>query len=163
MKLGSKLISFLIISLLILAMLPIAPLPSVAGDLLDTSALRNHSTIHITDDSEFSMANGVLSGDGSIKHPYLIANWTIDATNNHGIWIEDTDAYFVISNCLIYNGTNQSSFNDGIHLKNSKNGTIINNLLRDINYGIYIRDQNFLNRYNIISPSNLINGDRPIL
>jgi parallel beta-helix repeat protein len=136
---------------------PVMPLPIVSGDLNDPDSLRSHGTILINGDSQFTSANGVIGGNGSIDNPYLIENWTIDATNNHGIHIENTDAYFTIRNCYVYNGTNQSSYNNGIYLKNSNNGTIMNNNLSKISTGIYLDgycEENFIVNNNLTNCSN---------
>ena len=91
--------------------------------------------IYINGNDNFTSANGVTSGSGTVDDPYIIENWTIDASVTHGIWIEDTSAYFVIRNCLVENGGGNYH---GIYLNNVINGRIDNNTCLNNNYGIYI-------------------------
>ena len=44
------------------------------------------------------------SGSGTLNDPYLIANVTIDGTgSSECILIQNSNAYFVIKNCTLYN------------------------------------------------------------
>src|SRR5213593_1582157 len=81
--------------------------------LTNPSVLQAHGPIYIGSDAEFTAANGVRSGTGTITDPYVISNWFIDG-NLYGssqamIWIEGTSSYVVIENVRIANlaGTNQ--------------------------------------------------------
>jgi hypothetical protein len=54
--------------------------------------------------SDFTPANGVVSGAGTYNDPYIIEGWDINSASNHGIWIEYTTAYFVVRNCYVHEG-----------------------------------------------------------
>src|SRR6266849_2924511 len=81
--------------------------------LTDPTLLQAHGPIYIGSDAQFTAANGVRSGTGTIADPYIISNWFIDGNLYAGsqamVWIEGTSAYVVIENVRISNlvGTNQ--------------------------------------------------------
>src|SRR5437870_2129840 len=81
--------------------------------LLDPSVLQAHGPIYIGSNADFTAANGVRSGTGTIVDPYIISNWFIDgnlySTTQVMLWIESTNAYVVVQNVRIANlvGTNQ--------------------------------------------------------
>src|SRR2546427_717876 len=86
---------------------------SPGSGLTNPSVLQAHGPIYIGSDAQFTAANGVRSGTGTITDPYVISNWFIDG-NLYGssqamIWIEGTSSYVVIENVRIANlaGTNQ--------------------------------------------------------
>jgi parallel beta-helix repeat protein len=61
-----------------------------------------------------------FTGFGTESQPYILENKVIDGGGLSCISITDTDAYFIIRNCIIYNGTH------GMELDNVTNGKIIN-------------------------------------
>ena len=146
MVFGSRQISIILVIMLIVTIIPIITIPTISGDLLDTSALKSHGIIHINGNSQFTSSNGVISGAGSKNNPYIIENWSIDAKGtNHGIWIENTNSYFVIRNCFIYNATDR--YRCGIFLRNTRNGGVENNRIASNYYGIQLYNSD----YNLIS------------
>lgn len=56
-------------------------------------SLQDHASVTIAKDNEFNPANGVVAGNGSKQHPFVISGWKIDTIDIH-----DTDAYYVIKN-----------------------------------------------------------------
>ncbi len=72
------------------------------------------------------------AGNGTAWNPYIIENYDIDASTADGIYIENTDAYFIIRNCTIHDGNHGIYFNNVQHTK-IENCTIYNN-----HYGIYL-------------------------
>ena len=130
--------SILVIVALAVTQFSILPLPKIMGDLNDPSALITHETIYIYGNSQFMMANGVVGGNGTKSNPYIIENWSINATNEDGIKIENTNKYFVIRNCYIYEGVPKNFTTSGIHLYNVKNATMVNNRIISNYYGIYL-------------------------
>ncbi len=65
------------------------------------------------------------SGDGSWSNPYKIENVTIDASSSptgYGIYIQDSNVFFIIQNCKIYNSPDY-----GIYLDFVNNSVIFNN------------------------------------
>ncbi len=144
----SKARFILTIAILILPILfTIYSVPTSSGDLSDSSALQSHGTIYINGNSQFRTANGVVSGGGTKNNPYIIENWSIDASSNIGIKIQNTNVHFIIRNCYIFNGTKALSNNEGIYLDDVKNGKIQNNRLINNELGIYFYNSDF----NIIS------------
>jgi len=81
--------------------------------LTNPTILQAHGPIYIGSDAQFTAANGVRSGMGTITDPYIISNWFIDGNLYAGsqamVWIEGTSSYVVIQNVRISNlvGTNQ--------------------------------------------------------
>ncbi len=116
----------------------------------------NHAPIYIGSDSDFTVANGVVSGSGTADDPYIISGWAIDAPSaDYGIYIDHTKSYFVIRNCVIERARNagiylnsvengriegcEFSLNGvGIHLMNSRNITITENAISKNRYGIVL-------------------------
>ena len=102
-----------------------------------------HNPIYITSNADFASqasANG-WQGNGSQENPYIIENYDIDSNGGaYCIWIENTDVWFVIRNCILWNATSPMSEPDGagIYLKNVQNGTIDNNTCTNNYYGIYM-------------------------
>jgi parallel beta-helix repeat protein len=86
-----------------------------------------HAPIYICGNGNFTPANGVNGGgSGTENDPYIIENWAINASTYYGIWVRGTTAYFVVRNCLVWNG---GSSYDGIYLDNVTNGKIENCVL----------------------------------
>jgi len=100
-----------------------------------------HTRISITDNSQFTSANGVTGGDGSADNAYIIENWIISAKNANGIYIQNTTAYFIVRNCLVENGKSSGYY--GIYLDNVINGRIENNTYRNNSNGIYLYKSNY--------------------
>src|SRR3989475_185127 len=84
-----------------------------AYGLTDPTILQAHGPIYIGSDAQFTAANGVRSGTGTITDPYIISNWVIDGNLYAGSqamgWIEGTSSYVLVQNVRISNlvGTNQ--------------------------------------------------------
>lgn len=95
-----------------------------------------HAPIFINGDNSFIPSNGVNGGgSGTADDPYIIENWAIDASDNHGIWIENTTRHFVIRNCVIENG---GDAHWGVYLENVRNGKIENNSCENNLDGIFL-------------------------
>ena len=90
MSWGMKLVNIIIIISLCITQFPGLQRPYATCDLINESTLNGHSTIYINNNTSFTSANGVVSGNGTIFNPFIIENWSIDASLNHGIWIENT-------------------------------------------------------------------------
>ncbi len=84
-----------------------------------------HPVIRIVQDSDFTSQG--WPGTGTPIDPFRIANLSIDAshTPENGIEIRNTQAYFLIQNCVIQTANPWSS----IYLFNVKNGLIHNNTI----------------------------------
>ena len=110
-------------------------------DTVQITVLMMHLPIRINSDIDFTFANGVSSGTGTIGDPYIIENWDIDATGyGCGIYVGNTTKYFEINNCTIYNASGQTFtmfYNDvGIYLYNLENAILYNNTITGNYYGI---------------------------
>ncbi|RLF33840.1 MAG: hypothetical protein DRM98_01650, partial [Thermoplasmata archaeon] len=128
-----KLISICVILLLIIAGFSLVPIKNVSADdsggpgvpgggaIPPPPAFDSHNPICINGNMNFTDKNGVRSGDGTQYNPYIIENWSINASTAHGICIKNTDAFFVIRNCSVYNGEGNY---DGVFFSNVKNGKI---------------------------------------
>lgn len=76
-----------------------------------------------------SSKNEWCSGSGTFNDPYILENIIIDGKKAEScITIRNSDAYFIIKNCTLYNA-GYSIFNSeaAIKLVNTKNGKIVNN------------------------------------
>ncbi len=94
-------------------------------------AYTQHAPIVITSNDDF-VSQG-WPGAGTNANPYVISGLNI-TTAGTCIRIENTTAYFIISNSLLAGGV--TGF--GITLKNVTNGNIFNNTIRDKSFGIYL-------------------------
>lgn len=129
---------------------PVEGIYTIKVEVNDTAGLVTSSTvravvydmyratnIHINGNAQFDVAHGVNGGgDGSAINPYVIQNYALDATYSHGIWIENTNAHFLIQNVLVFYG--ESIGNDGINLEDLQNGTIMYSSFTDDYYGVRI-------------------------
>jgi len=96
-----------------------------------------HTPIHINGNADFASqaASEGWQGDGTANNPYIIENYDINASTTHGIYIENTDVYFIIRNCIIHDGKGKY---DGIFFYNVKNGKIDNVTSYNNWNGIYL-------------------------
>jgi len=132
-------------------------LPTVRGQNFKPD-LVPHDPIYIAGDNGFISGNGVVNPDatGTAKDPYVVENWIIDASENHGIYIESTTANFVIRNCVVEKGG--SDRNAGIFLYRVQGGRVENNWLEKNNMGIVMwESSNNVLKGNIVENS-LLHG-----
>ena len=116
--------------------------------------------IHIDNNWTAAKSAGICTGDGTYSEPYIIEDLVIDAESSGScILIENSDVYFRIENCTLYNSgsgatdagmlliyVNKSRLIDnncfsnyvGIQLYNSTANTISGNTANDNDYGIVI-------------------------
>jgi parallel beta-helix repeat protein len=118
----------------------IPPTPVPAGILYTV-----HGTISINGNAGFNNTNfpnnGVVSGNGTASNPYVISGWNISAASASGIQIQNTNAYFEVRDCHVYDGSlGIPTPNDGIDLYNCANGTLSNNNCSNNVCGIYLYD-----------------------
>ncbi len=93
--------------------------------------------IAIASDTDFTTSPGVLnpSATGMADDPFIISGWDIDTTGfGHGVKIENTTAYFVVKDCLIYG--NVAGY--GVTLFNAPNGTVRCNEFSSLGTGVTI-------------------------
>jgi parallel beta-helix repeat protein len=113
--------------------------PTSTGNVFSNNVI---APIHINGNDNFTGINGVISGSGTADCPYILQNWTIDASGADGIDIQNTTKYFVIQNCLI---ENCGGSYDGIYLDNVINGTIENNTCDNNGSGICLDNSSYDN------------------
>ncbi|MCG2825753.1 MAG: right-handed parallel beta-helix repeat-containing protein, partial [Thermoplasmatales archaeon] len=108
-----------------------------------SKTLTSHDPIYIDGNTAFAenASTEGWAGDGTegnpyiLQNPYITENYNINASTAHGIYIENTDVYFIIRNCTIYDG--KSNQNGGIYFYNVTNGKIDNVTSYNNAYGIY--------------------------
>ena len=98
-------------------------------------------------------------GNGSKTNPYIIDDITINGQNSGNcIEIKNSNKYFIIRNCTIYNSSpgTYPNYEAGIRFINVSNGKIINNeIINNGGYGIYLS----LDIENIIIANNTVNNN----
>lgn len=121
------------------------------------SGLTAHDPIYIDSNDDFIIGqNGVVSGSGTAGSPYIIENWDIDASSADGIYVRNTDVYFIVRNCVIHDG--ESNDNDGIYFEQSVQNSKIENCQIYDNYdGIYLR---FHSSNNQITSNHIYNNNK---
>ncbi|MHA1492226.1 MAG: right-handed parallel beta-helix repeat-containing protein, partial [Promethearchaeota archaeon] len=91
--------------------------------------------IHVNNNWSATEAAGICTGQGTLADPYVIRDFIIDVGGpENGIYIENTNEYFEIINCSIFNSERCS----GIRLSYVENGIIENNNCSYNNRGIGI-------------------------
>ena len=100
----------------------------------------NHPPIIIDGNDDFTSENGVTGGSGTENDPFIIENWVIvnDSSTENGIFINNTDAFFVIRNCSVYNYS-ELWHGRGILLSHVENGRIEDTTTYGNFYGIMVR------------------------
>ena len=99
---------------------------------------------------------GNCTGSGTYSDPYVIENLVIDIGGpGNNIEIEDSNVYFKIENCTIYNSGVNIIGDKGITLVNVTNGIMTNNTITSIYDGIYVGQKS----YNIILSGNKVNNN----
>lgn len=94
--------------MLVAGVLPLHPAGAVR--VRAASGLTSHSPIIIYGDSNFTAANGVVSGTGTQSDPYVIAgwkilNWGFAQPYTVGIGVVNTDKYFIVRDVYLDPGT----------------------------------------------------------
>ncbi len=83
--------------------------------------------IHIDNNWTAAKSTGICTGDGTYSEPYVIENLVIDGEGSGScILIENSDVYFIITDCIVYNSG--SSSNAGIRLDYVKNGKLFEDI-----------------------------------
>jgi len=99
---------------------------------------------------------GNCTGEGTYSDPYIIEDLVIDGSNTYScIWIENSNVYFRIENCTLYNA-GSSLGEAGIYLYNVSNSQLIDNNCSSNYRGIFLR----LSNNNTIWGNDANNNDR---
>ncbi len=103
-------------------------------------ASKSSAKIHISSNSDwldFKNAGG-CTGDGTVANPYVIKDLEIDGGGSSScIWIEDSDVYFIIENCNLFNAGGNTD-DAGIKIINAYNGKLLHNYMHDNAFGMYL-------------------------
>ncbi len=111
--------------------------------------------IHIDGDWSAAKAGGICSGSGTSSDPYILKDFIIDADGPGScILIENSDVYFKIENCTLFNSGTSYILDGGITLNNVTNGVVINNTCYSNFRGINVRKS-----YNNIISGNIANNN----
>ena len=102
------------------------------GEYQNACAASPHEPILILGDSDFTSANGVISGDGTMGNPYIIEGWEIEAPSGNAIEVAGTSSWFVIRNVIV----NSSGY--GIYLDNAAHATVNSTVVRSDEYSIMV-------------------------
>ena len=95
-----------------------------------------HNPIYIDGNDGFIVGqNGIVSGEGTQDDPYIIRDWEINASTADGIYIKNSDVYFIIDNCYVHDGESNYS---GIVLKDVINGKINSTYSNQNRNGIFL-------------------------
>ena len=83
-----------------------------------------------------------ITGSGTGNDPYIIEDLIIDGHQaDSSISIIDSEEVFIIQNCVLTNSTDATSYDAGINLDDTTNGTIqYNNISWNIGNGICLRE-----------------------
>jgi parallel beta-helix repeat protein len=110
------------------------------------AALTPHVPIYLVSNSQIESFCSL--GNGTFSNPYIIENYVINVSATNGIWIQNTNAYLVIRNCVVENGTNYPWA--GISIRNCENINITGNSVNNNYHGIEFENSS----NNIISGNN---------
>ena len=139
--------ALLVLVLLLLNTMPVMPVSITSHDVnYETKKLPSirannpHGPISIDGDTNFS-ATALAeswSGDGSAQAPYIIENYdiTLGVTPEASISITNTRANYTIQGCNLIGPAATPSY--GIHLENSTNSRIFNNLITNFAHGLNV-------------------------
>ena len=89
-----------------------------------TPFLAPHEPIVIEGDAGFTRANGVVSGRGTSRDPYVIAGWNVYVSGSPGIIIRNTTALFVLRDIVLLAAFDGAY--EGVILQNVTNARIEN-------------------------------------
>jgi len=111
--------------------------------------------IHVDNNWTATKVAGKCTGDGTYSSPYVIEDLVIDGGGSGScIWIQNSDVYFNIENCTLYNSGNHWDDTGILLAMDVDNGQLIDNIIHDNYIGIYLysSDNNTISG-NIISNS----------
>jgi parallel beta-helix repeat protein len=112
-----------------------------ASSPIESVGAGDHPPIRIIGNDQFTPENGVTGGSGTVNDPYIIENWVIvsNGSASQGIFINDTDVYFIIRNCTISGFHSSDEYRQGIQLSVVTHGKIENTTVSKCEIGIWIR------------------------
>jgi parallel beta-helix repeat protein len=123
--------------------------------LLVTPPSTPSGRIYINGNGMFNADNGVSDGSGTAVDPYIIEDYAIDASDEDGITVKNTTAYFIVRNCLVENGVDSGN---GIYLDNVVNGVVSGCVSTNNNTGIIVHDSSYDNLLNNVCTWSFTSG-----
>ncbi len=132
------------------------------GVILAAAALSPHAPIDIESDSNFTAANGVVSGTGTPADPYVIEGWAITAPSSIGVQIRNTRSHvvfrdiavtaaplagfyvFAATNVTLSNVTAYAGVGDGVRVESSRHVTVEASYLEANNNGATVLGSSFV-------------------
>src|SRR2546422_10012494 len=127
--------------------------PQLVLTLGPPASSNSHAPIFINGNSGFTYANGVRSGSGTASDPYVISSWDIDlcqpgaGCGGSGVFVENTDANFVIRNVRVRSSGSINSFSyydADVYLSDVANGRVENSTLSDGRSGITVEGSKYV-------------------
>src|SRR2546427_11220836 len=109
----------LAVTALLLSM-PVLPIASSSPGPVSMSLYQG--TIFIDGNGNFTPTSGVVGGSRTPSDPFVIAGWAILASSGPGIQIRNTNAYFVIRDVAIRDG---SPTKPGVWLPGGADGQVL--------------------------------------
>jgi parallel beta-helix repeat protein len=96
--------------------------------------------ILIVGDSNFTAANGVVGGTGTVADPYRIEGWQINATGTYhgGIELRNTRSHVIIRNVTVYGNPFLFFQSGGVYLFNASHVRVVNATLHDNGIGMTV-------------------------
>ena len=111
--------------------------------------------------SKTAIDNNWCKGNGTQNNPYIIENITINGQGSGScIEIRNSDRYFIIRNCTLYNSGSDLDEDGGIKLESVNNGKLIDNNCSFNGYGIFLRYSSNNNISGNIVNNNINHGIR---
>lgn len=141
MKLG-RLIAFILLANVGL-LIGVNFIPFTHGDKLQQSikgktsvidSYQAHSPIVVANNTDFNTTE--WSGLGTSEDPYILENYSINASIGSGISISNTNVYFIIRHVEIIGITNSQT--GAFTLNNVTHGLLINNIAKNSFYGFFL-------------------------
>jgi parallel beta-helix repeat protein len=136
---------FLILLIIMVPLLAISGPPGEIESQTIGSGIRIKIDSPITIDGNAELNQTATSGNGSAGNPYILENYIIDVSSSGyaGVYIKNTDAYFIIRNCTFFSEESGIVSKPGIWLHSVSNGMIQNNTLEQTwGVRIYICQKN---------------------
>lgn len=120
-------------------------------EILITSQISER--IHINNNWTATKIAGICTGMGTYSKPYIIKDMVINAkSSGNGILIENSNDYFIIKNCSLYNSGTRL-LDSGIKLNNVSNSKLIENYCLNNFMGI-----NLVKSHNNSITGNMVNS-----
>ncbi|MEM3397380.1 MAG: NosD domain-containing protein [Thermoplasmata archaeon] len=114
---------------------------NLSTNVSPNSPWRSSGPLHINGNNEFiyiAQTNG-WPGNGTAENPYIVEGYEFNGNGGgYALWIENTDLYFVLKNCKLWNATFQYTYPYGpaVMLSAVSNATIEHNILTKSKYGV---------------------------